>query len=122
MLSAKREMAAERIKKETDSAAAARAAAIARVERETTQMTVFKAEMEAEKIRLQQELAVAKDRAEKCKKLAEEADGRESYLHTFYRLALKTCHDTGVLLQYATPHRHTVTSSHYYVHVITHVL
>ena len=38
LLDAKREMANERIKKETDSAAAARASAIARVERETTQV------------------------------------------------------------------------------------
>lgn len=45
-------------------------------ERETTQMSVFRAEMEAEKTRLMRDLAVAKDRAEQCKKLAEEADGR----------------------------------------------
>ena len=63
MLAAKREMAAERIKKETDSAAAARAAAIARVERETTQMTQFKAQMEAEKIAMAQELDVTRDNA-----------------------------------------------------------
>lgn len=47
-----------------------------RAERETTQMSVFRAEMEAEKTRLMRDLAVAKDRAEQCKKLAEEADGR----------------------------------------------
>ena len=76
MLDAKRQMAAERIKKETDSAAAARSAAIARVERETTQMNVFKSELEAEKTRLTMELNVARDRAEQSKKLAEEADAR----------------------------------------------
>ena len=76
MLAAKREMAAERIKKETDSAAAARSAAIARVERETTQMTQFKAEMEAEKIRLTQALDVARDKAERSEKLADEANAR----------------------------------------------
>lgn len=47
-----------------------------RAERETTQMSVFRAEMEAEKTRLMRDLAVAKERAEQCKRLAEEADGR----------------------------------------------
>jgi hypothetical protein len=46
------------------------------VERETTQMSVFKASMEADKVRMTRELAAANDRAAQCKKLAEEADRR----------------------------------------------
>jgi len=44
-------------------------------------MGIFKAEMQAEKGRLEGELAVAGDRAEQSRKLAAEADGRG--LHSF---------------------------------------